>query len=104
MMVCNKKIFFHNIFAPVVNWFTVRLNNIIDVMAGWESRSIDYVIDLYQALIDSDVYLHLPPGFHIDGTITMSQSAIINKILNSLRICGESKMHDTSANVIKTKN
>ena len=38
-----------------------------------------------------------------NGTIIMSQTAIINKILNSLGIFYESKMHDTRANVILTK-
>ena len=36
-------------------------------MAGWESIQIDYVIDFSQAPIYSDVYLHLPAGFHVDG-------------------------------------
>ena len=178
-------------------------------MAGWESRLIDFSLDFYQAPIDSDVYIHLPAGFHADGedknetyflklkknlygtrqaaenwfdmlktgledegfkqnkvdpcifvrnncivicynydccvfskyketidallknlskifkmtyegcvnsylgmnvskypngTITMSQPAIIDEILNSLGICDESKMHDTPANVILTKD
>ena len=38
-----------------------------------------------------------------NGTITMSQPEIINKILNSLGICDEPKMHDTPANIILTK-
>ena len=49
---------FHNTFAPVVNWSTVRLVIMMDEMAGWDSRQIDYVLALSQALIDSDVYLH----------------------------------------------
>ena len=36
-------------------------------MTGWESRQIDYGLSFYQAPIDSDVYLHLPVGFHADG-------------------------------------
>ena len=38
-----------------------------------------------------------------NGTITMSQPAIIDKILNSLGIFDRSKTHDTPANVILTK-
>ena len=37
-------------------------------------------------------------------TITKSQPAIIDKILNSLGIYDKSKMHDTSANFILTKD
>ena len=35
--------------------------------------------------------------------ITMSQPTIIDKILNILCICGESKIHDTQANAILTR-
>ena len=58
---------FHNTFAPVANWSTVRLIIMTAKMAGRESRKIDYVIVFSQAPTDSDVYLHLPAGFHIDG-------------------------------------
>ena len=200
---------FHNTFAPVVNWSTVRLIIMMAEMAGWESRQIDYVLAFSQAPIDSDVYLHLPAGFHVNGkdenekyvlklkknlygtiqaaanwfdmlksgledegfkqnkidpclfvrsncivicyvddccifskdketidillkslsktfkltdegdvnsylgmnvskdpngTITMSQPAIIDKILNTLKICEDSKMHDTPANIILTRD
>ena len=36
-------------------------------MARWESRQIDYVLPFSQSPIDSDVYPHLPTGFHVDG-------------------------------------
>ena len=35
---------FHNTFAPVVNWSTARLIIMMDEIAGWESRQIDYVL------------------------------------------------------------
>ena len=35
-----------------------------------------------------------------NGPITMSQLAIIDKILNCLEVFDESKIHDTPANVI----
>ena len=78
MVVCNEKIcVFHNTLAPVVNWSTVRLLNMMDEMDVWESRKIDYVIAFPQAPIDSDVYPHLPAVFHVDGkekNIHISQS------------------------------
>ena len=60
-------LYFHNKFAPVTNFSTVRLIIMMAKMAGQESRKIDYVIALSRAPIDSDVYLHLPSGFHVDG-------------------------------------
>ena len=47
---------FHNTFAPVVNWSTVRLIIIMAEIAGWESRQIDYVLALSLAPSDSDVF------------------------------------------------
>ena len=38
-----------------------------------------------------------------NGTITMSQPAIIEKILNRLGICNETKMHDTLENVFPSR-
>ena len=57
---------FYDTFEPVVNWSNVRLIILMDEMAGWESRQIDYVLSFSQPPIDSDVYLHLPAGFHVD--------------------------------------
>ena len=36
-------------------------------MDWWESIQIDFVLAFYQEPIDSDVYLHLPAVFHVDG-------------------------------------
>ena len=35
----------------------------MDEIAGWESRQIDYFLAFSQAPIDSDVYLHLPENW-----------------------------------------
>ena len=48
---------FHNKFALVVNWSTMRLIIMMADIDRWESIQIDYVIDFSQAPIDSDVYL-----------------------------------------------
>ena len=58
---------FYSTFATVVNWSTVRLIIMMAEMARWESRQIDYVLDLSQSPINSDVYLHLPAVFHVYG-------------------------------------
>ena len=63
----QKGIDFHNTFAPVINWSTVWLIMMMDEMAGWESRQIDYVIAFSQAPIYSDVYISLQEVFYVDG-------------------------------------
>ena len=40
---------FHNTFAPIVNYYTVRLIIMMSQMAGWELRQIDYVLDFSPA-------------------------------------------------------
>ena len=54
---------FHNNFAPVVNWSTVRLIIMMDEIYGWESIQIDYVPAFSQTPIDSDFHLHLPANW-----------------------------------------
>ena len=49
-------------------------------------------------------YISMNVRKYPNGTTTMSQPAIIDKTLNSLGICDESKMNDTLANVILTKD
>ena len=53
---------------------------------------------------DVKSYLGMNISKDTNGTITMSQPAIIDKILNSFGICDESNMHDTSANFILKKD
>ena len=48
-------------------------------------------------------YLGMDVSKYKNGTITMSQPAIIEKILDRLGICDESKMHYTPENVILTE-
>ena len=54
---------FHNTFAPILNWSTVRLIIMMAEIAGWESRKIDYVLAFSQAQIDSDAYINLPENW-----------------------------------------
>ena len=60
----RKGIDFWNTYAPVVNWATVRLILIMAEIVGWKTKQIDYVLAFSQAPIDTDLYLHLPQGFH----------------------------------------
>ena len=53
---------------------------------------------------DVKSYLGMNVRKDTNGTITMSQPAIINKILNSLGICDKPKIHDIPANVILKKD
>ena len=55
----QEGIYFHNMFAPVVNLSTVRSIVIMDEMTGLESRKIYHVLAFSQARFDGDAYLNL---------------------------------------------
>jgi len=61
----EKGVDYFNTFAPVVNWNTVRFLLTQAIMNGWCARHVDYVLAFSQADCDTDVYLSLPPGFHV---------------------------------------
>ena len=63
----QEGIYFHNKFAPIVNWSTFILFIMMYDMAGWESIKIDYLLTFSKVTIASDVYLHLTSGFNVDG-------------------------------------
>ena len=54
--------------------------------------------------VDVDSYLGMNVRKFPNGSISMSQNAIIDKNLNSLGISDELKMHDTPANLILSKD
>ena len=64
----QERIYFHNTFAPVINWSAVRSIIMMAEMSRWESIQIDYVLALSQITnVYINVYLHLPAWFHVDG-------------------------------------
>ena len=67
---------------------------------------LKYISKKFQVTYEGGVesYLGMNVRKHPNGTITMSQPTIINKILNSQGFCNESKMHDSPENVILTKD
>ena len=53
---------------------------------------------------DVKSYLGMNVRKYPNGTITMRKPAIIDKILNRLGVCDESKLYDTPENVILTRD
>lgn len=50
-------------FAPVVQWFTIRVMLILSLVEGLETQSIDFVLAFPQAEIKADIYMKLLYGF-----------------------------------------
>ena len=58
---------FWEIYAPVVNWISIRFLLIVAEIVGLESKAIDFVLAFPQADFDVPVYMELPLGTEIPG-------------------------------------
>jgi hypothetical protein len=58
---------FWETYAPVVNWFSIRLFLVISILQGWHTRQIDFVLAFPQADVECDMYMEVPPGFDVKG-------------------------------------
>ena len=54
-------------YAPVVNWFSVRLLLAQAIMHKWHTRQVDFVLAFPQAEPECDMYMKLPRGIEISG-------------------------------------
>ena len=52
----------NEVFAPVVEWATIRMLFSLSVMEDWVTRSIDFKNAFAQATLPEPLYLELPPG------------------------------------------
>ena len=64
----TKGVDFWNTYAPVVQSTTVRIMLILHQMKGWDCRHLDYVLAFNQAPTDTNVYLKVPAGFHVEDS------------------------------------
>ena len=54
-------------YAPVASWPSIRLIMFIAVLNSWYIKSLDFVLAFPQAPAETDLYMQIPPGFHIEG-------------------------------------
>ena len=52
-------------FAPVVNWYTLRIFLTLSIILGWVARSVDFVLAYPQAGLDKDIYMRIPAGYKV---------------------------------------
>ena len=52
-----------SIYAPVVNWSTVRIFMVLSLLLGWTMKALDFVNAFIQATLEDTVYVQLPRGF-----------------------------------------
>jgi hypothetical protein len=58
---------FWETYAPVVNWFSIRLFLVISILQDWETRQIDFVLAFPQADVECNLYMEIPPGLNVKG-------------------------------------
>jgi hypothetical protein len=64
---------FWETYAPVVTWSTTRLILVFSLLFGMRSRQIDYIQAYTQALVDCEIYMHIPVQFTVvNGTLQFS--------------------------------
>ncbi len=62
-----KGVNFWETYAPVVNWFSIRLLLAQAVMQNWHTRQIDFVLAYPQADIETELFMKLPRGIEVPG-------------------------------------
>ena len=61
-----RSVDFWNTYALVVQSTTTRLMLILHQVNNWKCYHLDYVLAFTQAPTDTDVYLRIPAGFHVE--------------------------------------
>ena len=56
-------------YAPVATWTSIRLLLIMDLIHGWHTVQLDYVLAFPQAPVERELYMHVPKGFEIEGAL-----------------------------------
>lgn len=56
-------------FAPVVQWDTIRLMQIISIILELKTVQVDYTNAFLHALIDTEVFVEIPRGFREPGKV-----------------------------------
>ena len=54
-------------YAPVVNWFSIRLLLSQAIMHNWHTRQVDFVLAYPQAKPECEMFMKLPKGIDIPG-------------------------------------
>ena len=53
----------NEMFAPIVEWATIRMFFLLSIIKGWSTASIDFKNTFAQATLPKPIYLELPPGY-----------------------------------------
>jgi hypothetical protein len=54
-------------YAPVVQWTSIRMCLILSILQNWHTRQLDFVLAYPQADVETEQYMEMPKGFDIGG-------------------------------------
>ena len=72
-------------YAPVVNWFSVKMLLIIAIFHAFDTRAMNFVLTFPWADLDFDVFMELPYGFEATGGVQNRHILKLNKSLHDLK-------------------
>ena len=84
----TKGVNFWETYAPVVNWFSIRLLLAQAVMQDWHTRQIDFVLAYPQADIETELFMKLPRGIDVPGISNKTHCLRLKKNLYGQRQAG----------------
>ena len=84
----EKGINFWETYAPVVNWFSIRLLLAKAIMLKWHTRQVDFVLAYPQADVETDIYMKLPRGISIPGISNDTHALKLKKNVYGQRQAG----------------
>ena len=63
-------------YAPVVNWFSIRLLLAQALLNNWHTRQVDFVLAYPQADIETELFMKLPRGIQLPNNISNETHAL----------------------------
>jgi hypothetical protein len=78
----TKGVDFWETYAPVATWNSIRVLLIMSLTHRWHNKQLDYVQAFPQAPPETQLYVRLPAGIHLDGGI--SSSTHVMKVLRNV--------------------
>ena len=57
---------FWETYAPVVSWSSIRLFLTHAIRRGWHTRQVDFVLAFPQADVETDIFMKVPAGYHLN--------------------------------------
>ena len=74
---------YHDVFAPVVRWSTIRLILALAAQRNWPLLQLDVITAFLNGTLHEEIFMEIPPGFSFGGD--SSKVCKINKALYGLK-------------------